>query len=1092
MFLEKLEISGFKSFANKNKLIFSGILEDQRKGLTAIVGPNGSGKSNTADAIRWVLGEQSAKTLRGKKGEDVIFSGSDKKARLGMAEVSLYLNNQDKLIKPKIQTNEENEDSENDESNSGDKLKDIIENCDEISITRRLYRNGDSEYLINGTRSRLSDISMLLAKANFGQKTYSVIGQGMVENFLTASASERKDFFDEATGIKQFQIKRDSSINKLESSYENLQQVDMLLTEVKPRLKSLTRQVEKLKKRESLEIDLKENQLNYYSLLWHDINNKFTFANNEFLKIEKEKIEKENKLNKLNEELNKLRSADNYNKINELEPELKEKEYRKNNILKQIAKLQAELEAKLEAQGQYDVSWLSNKQSQLKKELETIKSEISSLEKNDKHQEEILLNENITELNKSLVKNNNIFREINSLKNIKETEERKITKAQTIIETNIEIKKRFDVNKLKEKETNYLNTISALDSSINDLSQEKSLKTKTDLEGKLNNINNEIKKLNNNLNTLKIRLENQKDELGNKEEIEKLIDDFLNRLDEINKENNISLVKKLIAEAKNSFKIKIKTLITGENLEDLEEFRQIQEDIIKYNEDKQKINYKLNDENLRLERLNEKEKACLEKKTEIYNFLNDIKADLEQANSDFNQSELENNIRDFQKAIKISEEKILDLKKQINKDEVNSKIKIEENKLQNWKIENSTRLERIRLLKNKLSSIINEIEDIENKIKKSEIKFDAQAIKQEEFELKEQISLVDLEIDKIVEKINILNEARNEEKTQLFEIQKNAQTIQNDLNNLSNKLNSLQIEITRQETRLEDLENNIRLEELNVSQIENNDKELNNIDKDSLFKTINNIKNQLELIGGIDPEVETEYNDTKKRYDFLSEQTNDLDKAINSLEEIINELDKTIKKRFDSEFKVISEKFSEYFKVLFNGGTAKISKILGNENENDEKIIEENDENSGFTKEELKIKNEINNKLRKLKKLKKQNGANLEGVEIQAIPPGKKIQTVTMLSGGERALTAIALICAIISANPSPFVVLDEVDAALDESNSERLAKILDDLSNKTQFIVITHNRASMKKASILYGVTMQADGVSKLLSVKLDDIKTK
>ncbi|MDA3802398.1 MAG: AAA family ATPase, partial [Patescibacteria group bacterium] len=333
------------------------------------------------------------------------------------------------------------------------------------------------------------------------------------------------------------------------------------------------------------------------------------------------------------------------------------------------------------------------------------------------------------------------------------------------------------------------------------------------------------------------------------------------------------------------------------------------------------------------------------------------------------------------------------------------------------------------------------------------------------------------------------------EKNKLFDIQKNTQIIQNELNILNNKLNSLQIEITRQETRLEDLENTIRSEELNVSNIENNNDNLEDLDKDFLYKRINSAKNQLEQIGGIDPEVESEYNETKKRYDFLNEQTQDLDKAINSLEEIITELDKTIKKRFDLEFKVISEKFSHYFQILFNGGNAKITKILNNNNEEstttkNEDINEEN--NSGFTTEELKIKNEINNKLKKLKQLKKQNGADLEGIEIQATPPGKKIQTVTMLSGGERALTAIALICAIISANPSPFVVLDEVDAALDEANSERLAKILDDLSNKTQFIVITHNRASMKKASILYGVTMESDGVSKLLSINLDDIKTK
>ncbi len=239
-------------------------------------------------------------------------------------------------------------------------------------------------------------------------------------------------------------------------------------------------------------------------------------------------------------------------------------------------------------------------------------------------------------------------------------------------------------------------------------------------------------------------------------------------------------------------------------------------------------------------------------------------------------------------------------------------------------------------------------------------------------------------------------------------------------------------------------------------------------------------KNQLELIGGIDLETEKEYNETKERYDFLSNQTSDLNNAIKSLEEIISDLDLNIKGRFDHEFNIISEKFSEYFKILFNGGTAKIIKLSEEEksvaSENLEKIEENPSEEN----------------LKKIKLLKKRNALGLSGIEIQATPPGKKIQAISMLSGGERALTAIALICAIISSNPSPFVVLDEVDAALDEANSERLAQILDDLSNKTQFIVITHNRASMKRASVLYGVTMQSDGISKLLSVKLEDVSSR
>ena len=222
MFLQKLEISGFKSFAQRALLEFPGPTQGQDAGITAVVGPNGSGKSNIADALRWVLGEQSIKVLRGKKTEDVIFSGSQKKARLGMAEVSIYLNNEDGAI-------------------------DI--DYPEVVITRRVHRDGMSEYLVNKNPVRLQDILMLTAKANFGQKSYAVIGQGMVDAILNSTPAERKEFFDEAVGVKQYQIKRDQSINKLESTWKNLKQAQAVLEEIEPRLRSLSRQVRRLERR---------------------------------------------------------------------------------------------------------------------------------------------------------------------------------------------------------------------------------------------------------------------------------------------------------------------------------------------------------------------------------------------------------------------------------------------------------------------------------------------------------------------------------------------------------------------------------------------------------------------------------------------------------------------------------------------------------------------------------------------------------------------------------------------------------------------------------------------------------------------------
>ncbi|MBI4779466.1 AAA family ATPase [Candidatus Falkowbacteria bacterium] len=365
MFLEKLEIQGFKSFANKNTLVFPGMLGRDRRGITSIVGPNGSGKSNIADAVRWALGEQSMKTLRGKKSEDIIFSGTDKKNRLSMAEVSLFLNNEDH--------------------------KAAID-YSQVILTRRIYRDGESEYLINQNRVRLSDVQILLAKSNFGQKTYSVIGQGMVEGFLNTTLSERKEFFDEATGVKQFQIKRDDSLNKLIHSYENLNQASMLILEIEPRLKSLTRQVNKLKKRGEIEAELKEIQKNYYGKIWHEINDKFSDCNKKFLNLERLKLEKEKKSSHLNRELDLLEKENqNSDEFNGWQKELSQLQSQKEILTKKLAKLEAKLEVRLEASGQFDLSWLINKSAEIEKEIKKLNEEALGLEKNIEQEKKILI-----------------------------------------------------------------------------------------------------------------------------------------------------------------------------------------------------------------------------------------------------------------------------------------------------------------------------------------------------------------------------------------------------------------------------------------------------------------------------------------------------------------------------------------------------------------------------------------------------------------------------------------------------------------------------------------------------------------------------
>jgi len=1090
MYLEKLEVQGFKSFANKNKLIFSGLVDGQKRGLTAIVGPNGSGKSNVADAIRWALGEQSLKTLRGKKSEDVIFSGSDRKNQLGLAEVSLYLNNAE-AVKNRAARPETIE-KESD-------LDQVILSCPEIIITRRLYRSGESEYLLNNNRVRLSDIQMLLAKANFGQKTYSVIGQGMVENFLSTSAAERKDFFDEATGVKQFQIKRDAALNKLEGSYENLQQVDMLLTEIKPRLKSLTRQVEKLKHRGEIEQNLRTDQLAYYGWLWQDINKKLESFNKRFLENEKIKLEREKKLDKLNEELNKIRTTDNWREINELQPRLKGFENQKNQYSKELAKLQAELEIQLESQGQFDISWLNNKQGELSIALENITEEINSLSKNEWTSEEASWQESLDSVNKEIEQNQAIKIKLNSLEEEKNYHFKQISKLEAVLEANLEVQGQFDVSWLNNKNEELGAELNSRREEISDLRLKNNDADKVNLEKKLQSIQEKLSRLNGEMDTVNRELKKTGSTSDKNQEIGKLIEEFLDRLDKIEEESDLNKIKKLIASAKQDFQDKITILIKGGSSDDLEKIKKIQEEIIALTEERQQINNQLNEEKLRLSSINERLKLLQDKEAQLVREIKDIEIKLEKAQIKFDASKIEAEKTTITQKITGLDRVIKDLNRSYNPNELQEKKQVILNKIQEYRLKASALEERRRLLQAQKNQIEKEITDIKNKISKSQVKFDASKIEAEKTAINQRLAGLNEEIRTLESRLEELNKAKEKEKGQMFECQKSIQALQQEITNISDEMNDLRVEATRQETRLEDLEANIRGDELNIGDIKNHQIKEEPTDIDRLRKNISVCKNQLEQIGGIDPEAEKEYQETKGRYDFLSNQTEDLNKAIKSLEEIIYELDLNIKNRFDSEFKVISEKFNDYFKILFNGGTAKIFKVMLEDAEKEENKDNsqtngsngaELDTTNSLSQAEAAIKKEMEIKMKRIKFLKKHNAVGLAGIEVQATPPGKKIQTVTMLSGGERALTAIALICAIISANPSPFVVLDEVDAALDEANSERLAKILDDLSNKTQFIVITHNRACMRKASILYGVTMEADGVSKLLSVRLDELK--
>ncbi|MBU4216545.1 AAA family ATPase [Candidatus Parcubacteria bacterium] len=902
MYLEKLEIHGFKSFAQKTVLAFPGMLPDAKQGLTGIVGPNGSGKSNISDAVRWVLGEQSLKSLRGKKAEDVIFAGTEKKGQLGMAEVSLFLNNSEKKA-PIDYTN--------------------------LVITRRIYRDGNSEYLLNNTKVRLLDVQMLLAKANVGQKTYSVVGQGTVDGFLNSSLADRKEFFDEATGVKQYQIKRDASLNKLRSSYDNLVQAQMLLAEIEPRLASLTRQVNKLRKRGDLEKELRALQLVHYSNLWHANNDKLREYNQAFLELENIKQDKDNKLNSLNKELEKFEAVTNEeNEYEQLQRDLNKEMSVKGNLERELARVNAQLEVRLEAAGKFDLSFLLTKKEEIAKELKVVNEEMISLGNSVSHDtgqgEELYL----------------------------------------------ELKKQEE--KIKEQ--------------------------------------NKI--------IIEVGRSNQQTPPKHIISLNERFDEVLKKLNVAKELNELTVIREILAE--------------------------------------------------------------------IYQEVEEI----------FNESrgKSQNHIQETASVNENWQAAHLDLQNLIDEKEAII-VRINENNLRI-----GARTERVKLLKEKVGSMESELKMVESKIKQNSEHFDFEGVKEEQDKLRVNIDKIEETVLALKNRIGKISREEEEKRKKLLALQKDIHEAQMEINSLGARLNETSIQAARFETRLESLEAEIRDELQGLKEIKDGTHLDQAMSENVLKEKINQIKKQLETIGGIDPQIEDEYKETKDRYDYLKEQADDLDKAIDSLEKIIIELDKTIKEKFDREFNLIAKKFEEYFKILFNGGTAKIEKVIEDFEEKsvvDEVQTELNEDGVEVAVKKEKVKNVSGVSAgfadpQKIKFLQKHNSTGLAGIEINACPPGKKISSVSMLSGGEKALTAIALISAIISNNPSPFVFLDEVDAALDEANSERLAKILDDLADKTQFIVITHNRASMKRASVLYGVTMGDDGVSKLLSVKIDDVVNK
>ncbi|MFH0814966.1 MAG: AAA family ATPase [Candidatus Falkowbacteria bacterium] len=996
MYLQKIEIQGFKSFGRKTILEFpkNSFANSAARSIAAVVGPNGAGKSNVVDAIRWVLGEQSMKLLRGKKVEDIIFSGSPSKARLGAAEVSIYLNNEDRFL--------ENE-------------------ALEIVITRKVFRDGEGEYLINNKKARLFDVLMLMAKANFGQKSFSIIGQGMVDHVINMSVFERKDFFDEATGVKQYQIKRDQANGRMKSAQGNLEKANGILSELEPRLRLLHRQMKRLERRAKVEEELRVLQRKYYGKLVWDIEKK---KGEQLSAIEIKAAlasDLDGRLVETRQHLDEISRGESRKDIfNNLQKEFNRLIAEKNNLTQELAMLEGKMSVEYIKRGKENLAWLEKRRGDLdarvgvvKDSLETIESKLyaeeSALtEKNDrleKVKSELLVFEN----NLSAAKN-----QADSFRHGKNWEANHVVQA---------------ILRQKSYIKGIEGTVSEMFSTKEDYQKAVFIAAK----GVLNAVvvkdsDTAVRCINylkqNRLGTaLFIPLDRIKP-------IERTADDA----EKLKAKGAISFLDELV-ECDGHYK-KLRDYLFGNVL------------VFDTLENAQSLNLgKFKVVTLGGDMIDKRGffQGGFLQKAQSFSLQKDTARDEEQKI----------------KEIAMLGSRADELKKEVAllTDEANTK-----------KINLEVLKTKEKGLKNDLSELAKErarlvVEIDENQLAPEDQDVYFKNLSSRKKEIETQIAKIDENVLAKRSKIDRFNIEEEKKTREIFDLQKHLQILQEKANKISAEVSDLKVELGRIETREDALRLEVRQElgdsadcetELAVQE--------NGINVDALWHEIGKFKHDLEMIGGIDEETLSEYGEVKERYDFLNAQVIDLDKAIADLDKVRRELDAIIQKQFAEAFQRINKEFNHYCEKIFQGGKAKLI----------------------FIEEQLAAQPEegVVNNAEIVEGEKVDQGQARIGIDIAINLPNKKIANISMLSGGEKTMVSIALICAIVSSNPSPFVVFDEIDAALDEVNSERLAVIVRELSEKTQFVLITHNRVIMHVADVLYGVTMTGEGISRILSL--------
>lgn len=1179
MYLKSIEIHGFKSFANKIRFDF-------HNGITGIVGPNGSGKSNVADAVRWVLGEQSAKQLRGAKMEDVIFAGTQMRKPLGFAYVAITLDNSDHKL--------------------------AIE-YDEVTVARRVYRSGESEYLINNSACRLRDVQELFFDTGIGKEGYSIIGQGQIERILSGKPEERRELFDEAAGIMKFKKRKYAAEKNLEAEKANLYRVTDILNEIEHQIGPLEKQSVNAKEYLRLREHLKELEVNQFLIEFEklkqakdELANKLDIANKDLqtsnaeydkTKEQYEKLEEELKtfdekldemknesgellvqkeksegnIQLLEEQIISIKQSDEYHKsrITVIKNEIGEKEKQKKALieekeslyemiqetdlkisekLKHVQEIRAQitLVSKQIEEQKNEIIQNLNANSEIKSNLERYETlyEQNNIQKVAIHQKMIKnrSDENsysivMTELKDKLSvfassleesKNKQValstrLQELNQIRRSSEEayqkKQQSLMLGQSKLDSLVNLTERYDgygmsIRKVMEQKSKYKGILGVV-ADIVKVEKNYEIAMETALGGTIQNIVTEDEKTAKDLITylkqnkfgratfLPLTSVKGNGSIGPEKVLQEegvlgiasdlvhvddkykelikyllgriLVVDDMNHASNINKKYNYSLrIVTLEGElltpggaiSGGAYKNSSNLLGRRREIEALEEeIKTLTNEVLQISN--QQKDAKSENESLRLE-FEEEQKNYHQMMLEQ----NTVKMEAERYR--IKQSETENEYAQFTNELKQSEQKATELQHNI------SKLK---ETLSSAHGTNEEKENIISDLNQTLQSIREEEQKENDALSHLRMEYHSYEQKQSFFEentnrIEEERKKLNIEQETITEEMSKASEHMIEKqdqitcaKQEIVSIEKRIEQLKTDIlsystkkeemnqsykgffekrERLSNERNQLDKECYRIQTQLEkvtetaDAQASYIWEEYELTY--NNALELRKeelVNLNSMKKDVAEIKTAMKALGDVNVNAIEDYKNMSERYEFLKTQRDDLVLSEEKLLGIIAELDEEMRKQFKEQFVKIAEQFDIVFKELFGGGKASLELVP------DEDILE-------------------------------------CGIIINAQPPGKKLQNMMQLSGGEKALTAISLLFAIQNLKPSPFCLLDEIEAALDDSNVNRYAKYLNKLTKDTQFIVITHRRGTMQAADRLYGITMQEKGVSTLVSVNL------